>query len=114
MLHESDNENHEDEHDMGDDFDLDDAVLWGEEGGSDDDSGQDNEMESDEDGEGEDNEPDAPPQLAFNADGRPVLWNLGQLGALCVPARCFALCLRAEILSNLSLQSQILSCWAVG
>ena len=89
MLHDSDNENHEDEHDMGDDFDLDDAVLWGdddEEPGSDDDSGQDNEMESEEEGEGD--EAEIPPQLAFNADGRPALWNLGQLGALCAPS-CF-------------------------
>ena len=87
MLHDSDNENDEVEHGMGDDFDLDDAVLWGEddeEPGSDDDSGQDNEMESEDEGEGEHGEPDIAPQLAFNADGRPALWNFGQLGAVCV------------------------------
>lgn len=85
LLHESDNENHEEEEDMNDEFELDEAALWGEEGGSDDDSDEDNEMESEDDEEqGEEDERDAPPQLAFNADGRPVLWNMGQL-PLCVP-----------------------------
>lgn len=98
MLHEDsdhDEIHHQEEHAMGDDFDLDDAVLWGDDdddvGVASDDSGEDNEMESDEEEEGEDDEPEIPPQLAFNADGRPVLWNLGQLGALCVSSRCLVL-----------------------
>jgi hypothetical protein len=91
MLHESDHENQSERNAMGEDCDLDDAVLWGEDDGSDDDSGEeneDNEMESDDDEDGEANEHGVPPPFVLNPDGRPVnLWNLrGQLGALCVLA----------------------------
>lgn len=92
MLHESDNENHEEEEeDMVGDFDIDDVVLWGEAGGSDDDSGEDNEMESDDDDDDDDGDEEGEgvqhnihPRVAFNADGRPVLLHLGQLNAMFV------------------------------